>query len=40
MYSQVDNDGHQQLLISEITDHKKDGSAVHADDGFVRGTQQ
>ena len=40
MYAQVDGDGHHTLLIKEITDHSKDGSAVHIDDGFVSGTQQ
>ena len=40
MYSQVDEQGFHHLLIKEITDHRKDGSAVHTDDGFVAGTQQ
>jgi hypothetical protein len=34
MYSQVDGDGHSFLLMSEITDHKSDGTAVSKDDGF------
>ena len=40
MYSQVDEHGHAHSLIKEITDHRKDGSAVNADDGYVVGTQQ
>ena len=40
MYSQVDENGHYHALIKEITDHRKDGSAVSADDGMVAGTQQ
>ena len=40
MYSQVDEDGHHTLMIKEISDHAKDGSAVHIDDGYVSGTQQ
>ena len=35
LYAQVDDQGFQYLLIDEIIDHKKDGSAVAADDGFV-----
>jgi hypothetical protein len=34
MYSQVDGEGHSVLLMSEITDHKRDGTAVSKDDGF------
>jgi Reverse transcriptase (RNA-dependent DNA polymerase) len=40
MYSQTDEHGHHHALIKEIIDHRKDGSAVHADDGMVAGTQQ
>ena len=40
MYSQVDEQGHHHLLIKEISDHRKDGSAVATDDGWVPGTQQ
>jgi len=40
MYSQVDDEGHHHLIIKEIIDHRKDGSAVHIDDGMVPGTQQ
>ena len=35
LYAQVDEQGFQYLLIDEIIDHKKDGSAVAADDGYV-----
>ena len=34
MYSQIDGDGHTFLLMSEITDHKTDGTAVSKDDGL------
>jgi hypothetical protein len=34
MYSQVDADGRSYALLSEIIDHKSDGSAVRKDDGF------
>jgi len=34
MYSQVDGEGHSVLLMSEITDHQSDGTAVSKDDGF------
>jgi Reverse transcriptase (RNA-dependent DNA polymerase) len=40
MYSQVDEQGHHHLLIKEISDHRKDGSAVATDDGYYPGTQQ
>jgi len=35
MYSQVDSEGHHQLVMEEIVDHKKDGSAVAKDDAQV-----
>ena len=35
MFSQVDNEGRQFLLMDEIADHRKDASAITADDGFV-----
>ena len=35
LYSQVDDEGFQYLLIDAIIDHQRDGSAIHADDGFV-----
>lgn len=34
MYSQVDGDGHSFVSMSEITNHKKDGTAVSKDDGY------
>jgi hypothetical protein len=34
MYSQVAGDGHLLLLMSKITNHKSDGTAVSKDDGF------
>jgi predicted hotdog family 3-hydroxylacyl-ACP dehydratase len=34
MYSQVDSDGHTFAIMSEIIDHKSDGTAVSKDDGF------
>jgi hypothetical protein len=42
MYSQIDGDGHTFLLMSEITDHKTDGTAVSKDDGLetMRNGQQ
>ena len=35
MYAQVDSEGQEQLMMSEIVGHKSDGSAVKADDGFT-----
>ena len=34
MYAQTDIEGYEHMLLHEITDHKKDGQAVSADDGF------
>ena len=34
MYSQVDDMGFQHVLLKEISDHRKDGSAVVKDDAF------
>ena len=34
MYSQVDEEGQQYTLMSEIIDHKSDGKALSKDDGF------
>jgi hypothetical protein len=36
MYAQVDDEGNEYLLLSEITDHKSDGSAVQIADGMTR----
>jgi hypothetical protein len=35
MYSQIDDEGREFLLMQEITDHKVDGNAVTKDDGFT-----
>ena len=35
LYSQVDDEGFQYLIIDAIIDHKRDGSAISADDGYV-----
>ena len=35
MYSQVDSNGHHNLLLKEITDHRKSAMALHIDDKFV-----
>ena len=34
MYSQVDDEGFQHILLKEISDHRKDSSAVAKDDAF------
>jgi hypothetical protein len=35
IYSQVDAEGNQHLLIDEIIDHRKLGDAVSGDDGYI-----
>lgn len=35
LYSQVDEEGHHQVMMDEIVDHKSDNSAVQPDDGWV-----
>jgi Reverse transcriptase (RNA-dependent DNA polymerase) len=35
LYSQVDEEGHHQVMIDEIIDHQSDASAVKPDDGWV-----
>jgi hypothetical protein len=35
IFSQIDDEGHHHLLLKSIVDHKSDGSAVKADDGFI-----
>ena len=35
MYAQVDSEGRQFQVLSEITNHKKDGSAIPISDGMV-----
>ena len=37
LYSQVDEEGNSYSVLNEITDHKKDGSAVTKDDGMEVG---
>jgi len=34
LYSQIDSEGNSYSIMSEIIDHKSDGSAVSKDDGF------
>jgi hypothetical protein len=34
MYSQVDSDAHSFVIMSEIIDHKSDGTTVLKGDGF------
>jgi hypothetical protein len=34
LYSQVDEEGNSYSIMSEITDHKSDGTAVQRDDGM------
>ena len=35
MHSQVDDEGHQQVVLDSITGHKSDGSAVKKDDEHI-----
>jgi hypothetical protein len=35
MFSQVDSEGNQYLLLQEIMDHKKDNSAISISDGKI-----
>ena len=35
LYSQVDEEGRHFAILQEITDHKRDGSALSKDDGFI-----
>jgi hypothetical protein len=36
IYSQIDAEGNQYLLLSEIMDHKHDGSAIATDDKWIQ----
>jgi hypothetical protein len=36
IYSQVDEEGNQFILLKEITDHCKDGSAIAVDDKWIQ----
>jgi hypothetical protein len=38
LYSQLDNEGNQFLLLQEIVDHKKDAQALSKDDMWIQGT--
>ena len=37
MFTQVDYEGNQYLLMNEITDHRKDNKAIPISDGMTRG---
>ena len=37
MFTQVDYEGNQYLLMNEITDHRKDNAAIPISDGMTRG---
>ena len=36
MMSQVDSEGHHYQVLTEVTDHKKDDSAIAKVDGFIK----
>ena len=38
MFAQVDNEGNQYLLLQEITDHKKDNSAIPISEGTIQNS--
>ena len=40
MYAQVNNEGNKYLLLSEITDHKSDGSTIQIADGMTRSANE
>jgi hypothetical protein len=40
MFAQVDNKGNQYLLLQEITDHKRDNSAILISEGARMGNQR
>ena len=37
MFAQVDDEGNQYLLMNNITDHRKDNTAIPISDGMTRG---
>ena len=37
MFAQVDDEGNQYLLMNEITDHRKDNTAIPISDGMMPG---
>ena len=38
MMSQVDSEGHHYQVLTEVTDHKKDYSAISKLDGFMKSS--
>ena len=38
MLSQVDSEGHHYKVLTEVTDHKKDDSAITKVDGFIKSS--
>jgi hypothetical protein len=40
MYAQVDSEGNQYQLLSEITDHRSDNSAIQIADGLPSGRME
>ena len=38
MLSQVDSEGHHYQVLTEVTDHKKDDSAISKVDGFIKSS--
>ena len=38
LYSQIDLEGHQFLVLEKISDHRKDGTAIEVSDGFTIGS--
>ena len=37
LYSQIDSEGQQFLVLEEISDHRKDGTALEVADGYTVG---
>jgi hypothetical protein len=35
VFSQIDDEGHHHVLLKVIVDHKSDGTAAKADDGYI-----
>ena len=35
LYSQIDSEGHQFLVLEDISDHRKVGTAIDVADGFT-----
>ncbi|MEL6803974.1 MAG: hypothetical protein AAFO91_09360, partial [Bacteroidota bacterium] len=36
IYARIDDEGHEHVLLKEITDHRKDGTAVLSDDATIK----